>query len=130
MCSYCDCLLNSPNCYLRTVFRMCSCCSCSGLDEKILQECVRFMDSILDTAPGARALHAFYSSSAGRLAVCVFLAFYSSSAGTSAVSVFLAVYSSSAGDLPDLPDRGRAVNSCVFYIPVKMMVGQLSAHLV
>ena len=44
--------------------------------------------------------------------------------------VFLAVCTSSAHDLPDLPDRGRAVDSCVFYIPVKVMVGQLSAHLV
>ncbi|XP_076455251.1 E3 ubiquitin-protein ligase UBR4-like isoform X3 [Babylonia areolata] len=33
----------------------------SGLDEKILQECIRFIDSIVENLPGARALDSFYS---------------------------------------------------------------------
>ena len=41
------------------------CCG-SGLDEKILQECVRFLDTILDSVPGARALETFYCGTGGR----------------------------------------------------------------
>ncbi|KAK7478490.1 hypothetical protein BaRGS_00030249, partial [Batillaria attramentaria] len=34
----------------------------SGLDEKILHDCVKFMDSVLDQLPGAHALDSFYSN--------------------------------------------------------------------
>lgn len=37
----------------------------SGLDEKILHQCVLFLDSALDTLPGAHALETFYSESGG-----------------------------------------------------------------
>ncbi|KAL8608129.1 hypothetical protein ACOMHN_016584 [Nucella lapillus] len=36
---------------------------CSGLDEKILHECIRFLDTTVETLPGAHALEAFYCKS-------------------------------------------------------------------